>query len=192
MPPLSGDNHGWVIWLCVRSQCQQISRMRTFDENSCAISITSPRSLSSPRTQHVWWDHTMGLPGKVPAYGTQCECGVCFYTCVLIEPPVLAPMVCPQVALILYDLDSCAWKKVFQHIYKDTSRSTMKMAVIQTQTLQGFYTCVHITPSCIHGMWVALTLTWPWRLCLATVYQHDWFKDTPRSTTVKVEIFAVH
>ena len=31
--------------------------MRTFDENSCAISITSPRSLSPLRTQHVWWDH---------------------------------------------------------------------------------------------------------------------------------------
>ena len=45
------------FWLCVRSQCHQISHMRTFDENSCAISITSPRSLSSPRTQHVWWDH---------------------------------------------------------------------------------------------------------------------------------------
>ena len=45
------------FWLCVRSQCHQILRMRTFYENSCAISITSPRSLSSPRTQHVWWDH---------------------------------------------------------------------------------------------------------------------------------------
>ena len=46
------------FWLCVyRSQCHQILCMRTFDENSCAISITNPRSLSSPRTQHVWWDH---------------------------------------------------------------------------------------------------------------------------------------
>ena len=45
------------FWLCVRSQCHQISRMRTFDENSGAISIMSPISLSSPRTQHVWWDH---------------------------------------------------------------------------------------------------------------------------------------
>ena len=43
--------------LCVRSQRHHILRMRTFDENSCAISITSPRSLSPPRTQHVWWDH---------------------------------------------------------------------------------------------------------------------------------------
>ena len=43
--------------LCVRSPSHHISRMRTFDENSCAISITSPRSLSPPRTQHVWWDH---------------------------------------------------------------------------------------------------------------------------------------
>ena len=41
------------FWLCVRSLCHQISRMRTFDENSYAISITSPKSLSSPRTQHV-------------------------------------------------------------------------------------------------------------------------------------------
>ena len=43
--------------LCVRSPCHHNSRMRTFDENSCAISITSPRSLFHPRTQQVWWDH---------------------------------------------------------------------------------------------------------------------------------------
>ena len=43
--------------LCVRSPCQHISRMRTFDNNSCAISITSPRSLFRPRTQHGRWDH---------------------------------------------------------------------------------------------------------------------------------------
>ena len=42
--------------LCIRSPCHCSSRMRTFDENSCAISITSPRSLHS-RTQQVWWDH---------------------------------------------------------------------------------------------------------------------------------------
>ena len=42
---------------CVRSPCHHNSRMRTFDENSCAISITSPRSLFRPRTQQVWWDH---------------------------------------------------------------------------------------------------------------------------------------
>ena len=69
--------------LCVRSPCHHNLRMRTFDENSCAISITSPRSLFRPRTQPVWWDHreksrrashTMGLPGlKVPANGTWCE-----------------------------------------------------------------------------------------------------------------------
>ena len=52
--------------------------MRTFDENSCAISITSPRSLFCPGTQQVWWDHrekfhTMRLLGKVPANGTWCE-----------------------------------------------------------------------------------------------------------------------
>ena len=43
--------------LCVRSPCHHNSRMRTFDENSCAISIMSPRSLFRPRTQQVWWDH---------------------------------------------------------------------------------------------------------------------------------------
>ena len=43
--------------LCVRSPCQHISRMRTFDNNSCAISITSPRSLFRPRTQHGRWGH---------------------------------------------------------------------------------------------------------------------------------------
>ena len=43
--------------LCVRSPCQHISRMRTFDNNSCAISITSPRSLFRPRTQHARWGH---------------------------------------------------------------------------------------------------------------------------------------
>ena len=71
--------------LCVRSPCHHNSRMRTFDENSCAISITSPRSLFRPRTQQVWWDHReksrrastlwdcrgkSRLPGKVPANGT--------------------------------------------------------------------------------------------------------------------------
>ena len=74
--------------LCVRSPCHHNSRMRTFDENSCAISITSPRSLFHPRTQQVWWDHReksrrastlwdcrgkSRLPGKVPANGTWCE-----------------------------------------------------------------------------------------------------------------------
>ena len=93
MPPLSGDNHGWVGFccangLCVRSPCHHNSRMRTFDENSCAISIMSPRSLFRPRTQQVWWDHReksrrastlwdcrgkSRLPGKVPANGTWCE-----------------------------------------------------------------------------------------------------------------------
>ena len=78
------------FWLCVRSQCHHISRMRTFDENSCAISITSPRSLSPLRTQHVWWDHRekfrrastpwdcrgkSHLAGLPPANGTQSERG---------------------------------------------------------------------------------------------------------------------
>ena len=66
------------FWLCVRSQWHHISRMRTFDENSCAISITSPRSLFRPRTQQVWWDHreksrrasTLGLPGVCAVNGT--------------------------------------------------------------------------------------------------------------------------
>ena len=67
-----------------------ISRMHTFDENSCAISITSPRSLSTLRTQHVWWDHReksrrastlwdcrgkSHLAGLSPANGTQSERG---------------------------------------------------------------------------------------------------------------------
>ena len=71
--------------LCVRSPSHHNSRMRTFDENSCVISITSPRSLFRPRTQQVWWDHReksrrastlwdcrgkSRLPGKVPANGT--------------------------------------------------------------------------------------------------------------------------
>ena len=62
--------------LCIRSPCQHISRMRTFDNNSlrrsitspahfthahiwssCAISIMSPRSLFRPRTQHGRWGH---------------------------------------------------------------------------------------------------------------------------------------
>ena len=46
---------------CVLDHCATtiIWRMRTFDENSCVISITSDlgRSLSPLRTQHVWWDH---------------------------------------------------------------------------------------------------------------------------------------
>ena len=65
--------------LCVRSPCQHISRMRTFDNNSCAISITSPRSLFRP--PNPTWSvgspgevpasvHTMGLPGKVLPSGT--------------------------------------------------------------------------------------------------------------------------
>ena len=66
------------LCVTVRSPCHHNSRMRTFDENSCAISITSPRSLFRPRTQQVWWDHreksrrashTMRLPGKVPLAG---------------------------------------------------------------------------------------------------------------------------
>ena len=79
------------FWLCVRSQCHHIWRMRTFDENSCAISITSPRSLSPLRTQHVWWDHReksrrastlcdcqgkSHLVGLSPANGTQSERGM--------------------------------------------------------------------------------------------------------------------
>ena len=68
------------FWLCVRSQCHHIWRMRTFDENSCAISITSPRSLSPLRTQHVWWDHRekswrASTLWDCPANGTQSEHG---------------------------------------------------------------------------------------------------------------------
>ena len=61
------------------------------DNNSCAISITSPRSLFRPRTQHGRWGHreevpasvhTMGLPAKSclaglsPLSGTPSERGV--------------------------------------------------------------------------------------------------------------------
>ena len=61
-PRYSGDNHGWVV-SAARTGCALGHRATTiracaaFDENSCAISITSPRSLCSPRTQQVWWDH---------------------------------------------------------------------------------------------------------------------------------------
>ena len=77
------------FWLCVRSLCHHIWHMRTFDENSCAISITSPRSLSplpdptclvgpgrchtslvGPPGEVTASVHTMGLPGKVPLSGT--------------------------------------------------------------------------------------------------------------------------
>ena len=57
-------------WLCVRSLCQHISRMRTFDNNSCAISITSPRSLFRPRTQHGRW----GRREKSRWASTRCDC----------------------------------------------------------------------------------------------------------------------
>ena len=62
MPPPAGDNHGWVV-LAVRTgfalghRASTFHRMRTFDNNSCAISITSPRSLFRPRTQHGRWGH---------------------------------------------------------------------------------------------------------------------------------------
>ena len=74
---------------CVRSPCQHISRMRTFDNNSCAISITSPRSLFRPRTQHGRWGHQEKsrrastrwdcrgksfLAGLSPLSGTPSEC----------------------------------------------------------------------------------------------------------------------
>ena len=72
--------------LCVRSLCHHNSRMRTFDENSCAISITSPRSLfrspgpnkfggitgrsPSERPHYGIAGGKSRLPGKVPANGT--------------------------------------------------------------------------------------------------------------------------
>ena len=49
--------------LCVRSPCQHISRMRTFDENSCAISITSPKVDFRPRNPTC----LVGTRGQVPA-----------------------------------------------------------------------------------------------------------------------------
>ena len=89
------------FWLCVRSLCHHIWRMRTFEENSCAISVTSPRSLSPLRTQHVWWDHReksqrastlwdcrgkSHLAGLSPANGTQSERGVYVTSPYLIHP----------------------------------------------------------------------------------------------------------
>ena len=56
--------------LCIRSPCQHISRMRTFDNNSCAISIMSPRSIFVPGTQHVWW----GRREKSRRASTRCDC----------------------------------------------------------------------------------------------------------------------
>ena len=57
MPPLfalRGQSQLRWFWLCIRS-CTH------FDENSCAISIMSPRSLSPqhfvPRPNTFWWDH---------------------------------------------------------------------------------------------------------------------------------------
>ena len=58
--------------LCVRSQCHHISRMRTFDENSCAISITSPRSLSPQHFvpgPNMFGGTTGRSPGERPHYG---------------------------------------------------------------------------------------------------------------------------
>ena len=52
--------------LCVRSPCQHISRMRTFDENSCAISITSPKvDFSSPEPNMFGGDAGTS-PGERP------------------------------------------------------------------------------------------------------------------------------
>ena len=85
MPPPAGDNHGWVVFavrtgfaLGHRASIKH-ARMRTFDNSSCAISITSPRSLFRPRTQHGRWGHReksrqastrWWLPGKVLPSGT--------------------------------------------------------------------------------------------------------------------------
>ena len=78
-PRIAGDSHGWsTSRLCVG----HISRMRTFDENSCAISITSsrsyfvpapslhPTSLAGTPGEVPASVHTMWLPGKVPLGGT--------------------------------------------------------------------------------------------------------------------------
>ena len=50
VPAFRGQSQLKWFWPCIRS-CTH------FDENSCALSITSPRSLFRPRTQQVWWDH---------------------------------------------------------------------------------------------------------------------------------------
>ena len=62
MPPPAGDNHGWVVF-AVRTGFALGHRASTF--HACAhlitttgaISITSPRSLFRPRTQHGRWGH---------------------------------------------------------------------------------------------------------------------------------------
>ena len=53
------------FWLCVRSPC-------TLDENSCAISITSPRSLSPQHFvpgPNMFGGTTGRSPGERPHYG---------------------------------------------------------------------------------------------------------------------------
>ena len=53
--------------LCVRSPCHHNSRMRTFDENSCAISITSPSSFVPGPNK--FGGITGRSPGERPHYG---------------------------------------------------------------------------------------------------------------------------
>ena len=52
--------------LCVRSPCQHISRKRTFDENSCAISITSPKVDFRPRNPTCYGGDAGTSPGERP------------------------------------------------------------------------------------------------------------------------------
>ena len=88
MPPPAGDNHGWVVF-AVRTGFALGHRASTFYNNSCAISITSPRSLFRPRTQHGRWGHREKsrrastrwdcrgkscLAGLSPLSGTPSEC----------------------------------------------------------------------------------------------------------------------
>ena len=62
--------------LCVRSPCHHNSRMRTFDENSCAISITSPRSLFVPGP-NKFGGITGRSPGERPHYEIAGESPAC-------------------------------------------------------------------------------------------------------------------
>ena len=87
MPPLSGDNHGWVA-SAVRTGCALGHRATTKFahahiwwkqlrdinyEPKVALSSPDPTSLVGSPGEVPASVHTMGLPGKVPANGTWCE-----------------------------------------------------------------------------------------------------------------------
>ena len=76
MPPLAGDNHGWVVF-AVRTGFALGHRASTFnacahyfDENSCAISITSPKVDFRPRNPTC----LVGTREKSRRASTRCDC----------------------------------------------------------------------------------------------------------------------